>query len=71
MAGQKNRTSDPNKTKNGRIRLGPLNFKQLTDLLTKSSRPKERAKIQRRIQTLVKRGQVPRPETAVEDTVTE
>jgi len=71
MAGQKNRTSDPNKTKNGRPRLGPLNFKQLTDLLNKSSRPKERAKIQRRIQTLVQRGQVPQPETAVEDTVTE
>ena len=65
---QKNRVADPNKTKNGRTRLGPLNFKQLTDMLAKSSRPKEKDKIQRRIQTLVQRGQVPRPEVAVETT---
>ena len=65
---QKNRVADPNKTKNGRTRLGPLNFKQLTDMLAKSSRPKEKDKIQRRIQTLVRRGQVPRPEVAVETT---
>ena len=65
---QKNRVADPNKTKNGRTRLGPLNFKQLTYMLAKSSRPKEKDKIQRRIQTLVQRGQVPRPEVAVETT---
>jgi hypothetical protein len=63
---QKNRKADPNKTKNGRVRLGPLNLKQLTDMLDKSSRPKERAKIQRRIQTLTKRGQVPQPATVAE-----
>ena len=68
---QKNRVADPNKTKNGRTRLGPLNFKQLTDMLAKSSRPKERAKIQRRIQTLVQRGQVPKPVVVVEETATE
>ena len=68
---QKNRVADPNKTKNGRTRLGPLNFKQLTDMLAKSSRPKERAKIQRRIQTLVQRGQVPKPVVVVEETTAE
>jgi hypothetical protein len=71
MPGQKNRVSDPNKTKNGRVRLNPLNFKQLTDLLSKSSRPKERAKIQRRMQTLQKRGQVPRPVAVAESVATE
>ena len=68
---QKKRVADPNKTKNGRTRLGPLNFKQLTDMLAKSSRPKERAKIQRRIQTLVQRGQVPKPVVVVEETTAE
>jgi hypothetical protein len=63
---QKNRKADPNKTKNGRVRLGPLNFKQLETMLEKSSRPKERAKIQRRMQTLQKRGQVPRPVAVTE-----
>jgi hypothetical protein len=63
---QKNRKADPNKTKTGRTRLGPLNFKQLETMLERSSRPKERAKIQRRIQTLVKRGQAPRLEWVVE-----
>jgi hypothetical protein len=67
---QKNRVADPNKTKNGRTRLGPLNFKQLTDMLAKSSRPKERAKIQRRIQTLVQRGQVPMPVVVVVEETT-
>ena len=41
--------SDPNKTKTGRVRLGPLNLGQLSDMLTKSSKPKEKVKIQRRI----------------------
>jgi hypothetical protein len=68
---QKNRKADPNKTKNGRVRLGPLNIKQLTDMLDKSSRPKERAKIQRRIQTLTKRGQVLQPATVAEPVATE
>jgi hypothetical protein len=68
---QKNRKADPNKTKNGRVRLGPLNFKQLETMLEKSSRPKERAKIQRRMQTLQKRGQVPQPATVTEPVATE
>ena len=58
---QKNRKADPNKTKNGRVRLGPLNFTQLETMRDRSSKPKERAKIQRRMQVLEKRGQVPRP----------
>jgi hypothetical protein len=65
---QKNRKADPNKTKNGRVRLGPLNFKQLETMLERSSRPKERAKIQRRMQTLLKRGQVTRSSADAEDT---
>ena len=68
---QKNRKADPNKTKNGRVRLGPLNFTQLETMRDRSSRPKERAKIQRRMQTLTKRGQVPKPAAVVEQTATE
>jgi hypothetical protein len=68
---QKNRKADPNKTKNGRPRLGPLNFTQLETMLDRSSKPKEKAKIQRRMQVLEKRGQVPRPVTVVEQPVTE
>jgi len=68
---QKNRVADPNKTKNGRPRLGPLNFAQLETMLDRSSKPKERAKIQRRMNRLTKRGQVPRPVTVVEQPVTE
>ena len=61
MAGQKNRTADPNKTKAGRPRLGPLNYTQLERLLSQSSKPKEKSKIQRRMQTLAQCGQVPKP----------
>jgi hypothetical protein len=68
---QKNRKADPNKTKNGRVRLGPLNFTQLETMRDKSSRPKERAKIQRRMQVLEKRGQVPKPAVPVQETATE
>lgn len=65
MAGQKNRKSDPNKTKTGRTKLGPLNYTQLKTMLERSSKPKERSKIQRRMQTLTKRGQVPKPVVVV------
>ena len=41
---QKNRKADPNKTKTGRIRLGPLSFVQLKTMLDKSSKPKEATK---------------------------
>jgi hypothetical protein len=36
-------------TKNGKTRLGPLNEKQLVEMLDRSSKPKERAKIRREI----------------------
>lgn len=47
--------ADPMKTKTGKTRLGPLNFKQLNDLIEKESRPKIKAKIQRRIWELARR----------------
>ena len=46
---------DPMKHKTGKPRLGPLNFVQLTELLEKSSRPKDRDRIQSRINVLEKR----------------
>jgi hypothetical protein len=42
-------------TKTGKPLLGPLNIKQLQDMLEKTSRPKEKAKIQNRIQILEQR----------------
>jgi hypothetical protein len=41
-------------TKTGKTRLGPLNLKQLNDLLEKSSKPKDKAKILRRVKILEK-----------------
>jgi hypothetical protein len=46
---------DPMKTKTGKTRLGPLNIVQLKDMLEKSSRPKDKAKILNRIKTLEQR----------------
>lgn len=40
---------DPMKHKTGKPRLGPLNLNQLNDLLEKSSKPKDKAKIRNRI----------------------
>lgn len=68
---QKNRKADPNKTKTGRIRLGPLNFAQLETMLGKSSKPKEQSKIQRRMDLLTKRGQVPKPVAVVQEATAE
>jgi hypothetical protein len=50
--GKKVRIASPMLTKNGKQRLGPLSLTQLSDLLGKSSRPKDKAKIQSRIRTL-------------------
>jgi hypothetical protein len=44
--------ADPMRTHSGKVRLGPLNVRQLTEML-KSAQPKNRVKIQRRIDTLV------------------
>jgi hypothetical protein len=46
---------DPMKTKTGKTRLGPLNLEQLTEMLAKESKVKNRSKIQNRIRTLEKR----------------
>ena len=62
--------ADPMKTKTGKQRLGPLNLKQLYDLLEKESKAKNKGKIRNRIATLEKRGhklpQEPVAETAAE-----
>ena len=50
---QKTRKADPMRTKNGKERLGPLNLEQLNKLID-NARPKNKAKIQRRIATLKK-----------------
>ncbi len=50
--GKKVRIASPMLTKNGKTRLGPLNLTQLTNMLEKSSRPRDKAKIQSRIRTL-------------------
>lgn len=48
MSAKKDSKRDPMKTKTGKPRLGPLNVEQLNKLL-ESARPKNRAKIQRAI----------------------
>jgi len=47
---------DPMKTKTGKTRLGPLNLKQLTEMLEKESKTKNKSKIQNRIRALEKMG---------------
>jgi len=49
---QKTRVANPMLTKTGKIRLGPLSLKQLAEMLEKSSKPKEKNKIETRIRTL-------------------
>jgi mannitol/fructose-specific phosphotransferase system IIA component (Ntr-type) len=44
------------KTKTGKTRLGPLNLKQLTEMLEKESKTKNKSKIQNRIRALEKMG---------------
>ena len=51
----KGKHANPMLTRNGKTRLGPLSLKQLTDMLEKSSKPKDKAKIHSRIRTLEKR----------------
>ena len=48
--------ADPMKTKTGKTRLGPLNLKQLTEMLAKESKAKHKSKIQNRIRALQKMG---------------
>ena len=49
---------NPMKTKTGKNRLGPLSLVQLNDLLEKTSKIKDKAKIQRRINAVMKRNKV-------------
>ena len=51
---QKNQVNSSMLTKTGKTRLGPLNLKQLNDLLEKSSKPKDKAKILKRVKILEK-----------------
>lgn len=60
------KTANPFKTRNDRTRLGPLNMRQLHELLERESRPKTQAKIRNRISELVRRG-VPLPQKEAQD----
>jgi hypothetical protein len=51
-SGKTIKTANPMLTRNGKTRLGPLNLTQLANMLEKSSRPRDKAKIQSRIRTL-------------------
>lgn len=63
------KTANPFKTRNDRLRLGPLSMRQLQDLLAREGRARTRAKIRNRIDTLVRRGvPVPVKETGNEST---
>jgi hypothetical protein len=53
--GKKVRIASPMLTKTGKTRLGPLSLKQLENMLEKSSRPKDKAKINSRIRELESR----------------
>jgi hypothetical protein len=44
---QRNRKNDSMVSKTGKAKLGPLNVAQLSKLLESSTKPKEKAKIQR------------------------
>lgn len=46
---------NPMLTKSGKTRLGPLSLAQLYEMAKKSAKPKERAKIERRIFNLEKK----------------
>ena len=50
--GKKVRIASPMLTKNGKQRLGPLSLTQLASMLEKSSKPKDKAKIQSRMRVL-------------------
>lgn len=52
---QRNQIADPMKTKTGKTRLGPLSLHQLEELLSKSSRPKDKAKIKNHIRIVKSR----------------
>ena len=51
-------------SKTGKAKLGPLNLTQLTKLLDSSTKPKEKAKIQRALNKRPPAAAVAAPETA-------
>jgi hypothetical protein len=55
MAVSKSKKKNPMLTKNGKPRLGPLNIAQLTKMLDETSKPKIKAKIQKRVNELTSR----------------
>lgn len=63
----RNLKADPMKTKTGKQRLGPLSYKQLSDMLSKS-KPKDRSKIENRIRLLVEKTGYRPPESVAEST---
>lgn len=51
-----NRKANPMKTKNDRVRLGNFSRSALEVMCEKSTKPKEKRKIQNRINIMIKRG---------------
>jgi hypothetical protein len=47
-------SANPALTKTGKVKLGPLSLAQLKELLEKSSKPKDKAKIRNRIKIVEK-----------------
>ena len=60
--------ANPMLTKTGKKRLGPLNLKQLYDLLQNESKDKNKGKIRNRIAILERRGYSLPQETVAETT---
>ena len=65
---QKTRLANPNLTKTGKTRLGPLNIAQLTEMLEKASRGVIKAKIANRIRIMKLRKSYTEP-VVIEDVV--
>lgn len=63
----KNLKADPMKTRTGKPRLGPLNYQQLSSMLSKA-KPKDRSKIENRIRSLVEKTGYKLPESVAEST---
>lgn len=61
----------PGYTKSGEVKIISLNLKQLNELMTKTSKPKVKAKIQNRIWHLYKRQGLPFNDIAVAEVVAE
>jgi hypothetical protein len=61
---QRNRKNDPMVSKTGKAKLGPLNVAQLSKLLDSSTKPKEKAKIQRALNKRPPAAVAVAPETA-------